>query len=33
VRACVAPASVTVTEQLRAAIDQVEAALGPLDSS
>ncbi|MFI5315331.1 MAG: SDR family NAD(P)-dependent oxidoreductase [Myxococcota bacterium] len=31
VRTCVAPADVTVTEQLRAAIDQVEAELGPLD--
>jgi gluconate 5-dehydrogenase len=31
VRACVAPADVTVTEQLRAAIDQVESELGPLD--
>jgi len=31
VRACVAPADVTDTEQLRAAIDQVEAELGPLD--
>jgi gluconate 5-dehydrogenase len=31
VRACVAAADVTVTEQLRSAIDQVEAALGPLD--
>ncbi len=31
VRSCVAPADVTVTEQLRAAIDQVESELGPLD--
>jgi NAD(P)-dependent dehydrogenase (short-subunit alcohol dehydrogenase family) len=31
VRACVAPADVTVTEQLRAAIDHVEAELGPID--
>ncbi len=31
VRTCVAPADVTVTEQLRAALDQVEAELGPLD--
>ena len=31
VRTCVAPADVTVTEQLRGAIDQVEAELGPLD--
>lgn len=31
VRACAAPADVTVTEQLRAAIDRVEAELGPID--
>ena len=31
VRACVAPADVTVTEQLRAAVDRVESELGPLD--
>src|SRR5262249_34195151 len=31
VRACVAPADVTVTDELRAAIDRVEAELGPLD--
>ena len=31
VRTCVAPADVTVTEQLRAAVEQVEAELGPLD--
>jgi NAD(P)-dependent dehydrogenase (short-subunit alcohol dehydrogenase family) len=31
VRSCVAPADVTVTEQLRAAVDRVEAELGPLD--
>ena len=31
VRTCVAPADVTVTEQLRGAIDQVESELGPLD--
>ena len=30
-RACVAPADVTVTEQLRSALDQVEAELGPVD--
>ena len=31
VRACVAPADVTVTDQLRGAIDQVESELGPID--
>jgi len=31
VRTCVAPADVTDTEQLRGAIDRVEAELGPLD--
>jgi gluconate 5-dehydrogenase len=31
VRACAAPADVTVTEQLRAAVDRIEAELGPLD--
>ena len=31
VRACVAPADVTVTDQLRGAIDRVESELGPLD--
>ena len=31
VRACVAPADVTNSEQLRAAVDRVEAELGPLD--
>jgi len=31
VRACVAPADVTDTEQLRGALDRVEAELGPLD--
>ena len=31
VRTCVAPADVTNTEQLRAAIDHVEAELGPID--
>src|SRR5262249_40262416 len=31
VRACVAPAAVPVADELRAAIDRVEAELGPLD--
>ncbi|HTO07358.1 MAG TPA: SDR family oxidoreductase [Myxococcota bacterium] len=31
VRACVAPADVTVTDELRAAIDRVETELGPID--